>query len=165
MAANAFDILMDIFLTIVLTSIPYLGLFFLKQILDSLDTTLETRVDRLPRAYIYAILTFVCTLVKVRLCTAAHHRACPYFFQQAQVTCQARYIAVRASFRARSELMAAIYDKALKRKDFSAVAQRDSSGNAAPNAAASTGKIVNMMAADASRVCIVRLRFSVPCST
>ena len=72
----------------------------------------------------------------------------------------------------RSQLMAAIYDKALKRKDFSGIVNKDNSKEDStsdrkrdskstadakakaddPKAGADIGKIVNLMASDANRV-------------
>ena len=66
----------------------------------------------------------------------------------------------------RSELMASIYDKALKRKDFSGIVDKDNATKKAPDAkkgkedpnaddpkaGADVGKIVNLMAGDANRV-------------
>ena len=67
----------------------------------------------------------------------------------------------------KSELMAAIYDKALKRKDLSGVVDKDKKNdketerkkekNASddPKAGADIGKIVNLMSGDANRVCVL----------
>ena len=65
----------------------------------------------------------------------------------------------------KSELMAAIYDKALKRKDFSGIVDKDAGAKNAkppgakedpkaddPKAGADIGKIVNLMAGDANRI-------------
>lgn len=71
----------------------------------------------------------------------------------------------------RTELMAAIYDKALKRKDYSGVVDKDKlkedadkkagiapsdnpSGDE-PKAGADVGKIVNLMAVDANRIAMM----------
>ena len=82
----------------------------------------------------------------------------------------------RATTHIRSELMAAIYDKALKRKDFSGIVDKgaaekkdDVPANGPksaedkkkeekaddPKAGADVGKIVNLMAGDANKVCLV----------
>lgn len=78
----------------------------------------------------------------------------------------------RAAVRIRSQLMSAIYDKALKRKDFSGIVNKDGKDNKKkdgdtketkaekkaketaddPKAGADVGKIVNLMAGDANRV-------------
>ena len=91
---------------------------------------------------------------------------------QAQADVQHLWFGRRAATRIRSQLMAAIYDKALKRKDFSGVVNKDNSkevsssdgkkdskANAAakakeddPKPGADIGKIVNLMAGDANRV-------------
>lgn len=74
----------------------------------------------------------------------------------------------RAATRIRSSLMASIYDKALKRKDFSGIVSKDEKKETGkesakesakaddPKAGADVGKIVNLMAGDANRV---RCRF------
>ncbi|KAJ6563543.1 hypothetical protein B0H10DRAFT_2169170 [Mycena sp. CBHHK59/15] len=96
-------------------------------------------------AYNYAGLMFLCSVVK------------------------------RAATRIRSELMAAIYDKTLKRKDFSGIIHKEkvqqatasgpSRGNNpktkakaednVPSAGADTGKIVNLMSGDAERIATI----------
>ena len=65
----------------------------------------------------------------------------------------------RAASRVRSQLMAAIYDKALKRKDLSGVVAPESTSgkgetNAEPRAGADVGKIVNLMAGDVQTVSV-----------
>jgi ABC-type multidrug transport system fused ATPase/permease subunit len=99
---------------------------------------------------------------------------------QAQTDLQHLWCGRRASTRIRVELIAAVYDKALKRKDFSGLVDRDKVREAAerkagdkpqpktkaqkqaaaqraekaddPKAGADTGKIVNLMASDQTRV-------------
>lgn len=56
---------------------------------------------------------------------------------QAQADVQHLWFGRRASTRIRSELMAAIYDKALKRKDFSGVIDKDKQAEAAKKKASS----------------------------
>lgn len=71
------------------------------------------------------------------------------------------YFGRRASTRIRSELMAAVYDKALKQKDYSGAIHQlkpgfipvDDPSITSPHPADS-GKIVNMMSVDASRVSV-----------
>jgi hypothetical protein len=91
---------------------------------------------------------------------------------QAQADVQHLWFGRRAATRIRSQLMAAIYDKALKRKDFSGIVNKDNSKEDStsngkkdskssaeakakaddPKAGADVGKIVNLMAGDANRV-------------
>ncbi|KAI0782312.1 multidrug resistance-associated ABC transporter [Abortiporus biennis] len=144
-AANSVDLILDFALTYVSVIFNYLGPFFLKRILDSLDGRV---IDPalLSRAYIYAFLAFASTLCK------------------AEADVQHLWYGRRASTRIRSELMAAIYDKALKRKDFSGIVDKDAAKNAKeavkpdmskgddPKAGADVGKIVNLMAGDANRM-------------
>ncbi|TFK37278.1 multidrug resistance-associated ABC transporter [Crucibulum laeve] len=127
----------------------YAGPFFLKHILDAISyPTPESR----GRAYIYAFLAFVCTVMK------------------AQADLYHLWFSRRGSVRVRSQMMAAIYDKALKRKDYSGIIAKDKEeetitketnnrqggkGKAAaddPKAGADVGKIVNLMANDANRL-------------
>ena len=91
---------------------------------------------------------------------------------QAQADVQHLWFGRRAATRIRSQLMAAIYDKSLKRKDFSGIVNKDNAKEAPtsdgkkdskssaeakakaddPKAGADIGKIVNLMAGDANRV-------------
>lgn len=68
---------------------------------------------------------------------------------QVQLDFQHLYIIRRANTRVRSELIAAIYDKALKRKDYANVSHPDSETT---TARADVGKIVNLMSGDANTV-------------
>jgi hypothetical protein len=79
---------------------------------------------------------------------------------QAQSDVQHLWFGRRASTRMRSELMTAIYDKALKRKDFSGIVNKKETAPKTdkekakaddPKAGADVGKIVNLMAVDANR--------------
>ncbi|KDR78080.1 hypothetical protein GALMADRAFT_224469 [Galerina marginata CBS 339.88] len=105
-AANSLDLMLDFSLTFVSVLFNYAGPFFLKQILDLIDLKNPTPESR-TRAYIYAFLAFTCTLLK------------------AQADVQHLWFGRRASTRIRSELMASIYDKALKRKDLSGIVNKD----------------------------------------
>ncbi|KAG6830506.1 hypothetical protein H0H92_000347 [Tricholoma furcatifolium] len=140
--ANSLDLLLDFSLTVVSVAFNYAGPFFLKRILDAIDLTSPSPQSR-AQAYIYAFLAFLCSLCK------------------SQADVQHLWFGRRASTRMRSELMAAIYDKALKRKDFSGIVDRDAKDTKAkkdsekgdePKAGADVGKIVNLMAGDANRV-------------
>ena len=81
-------------------------IIYIRLILDAIDLEYPTPESQ-TRAYIYAFLAFTCTLLK------------------AQADVQHLWYGRRASTRIRSELMAAIYDKALKRKDFSGVVNKE----------------------------------------
>ncbi|PPQ62804.1 hypothetical protein CVT24_000498 [Panaeolus cyanescens] len=153
--ANSLDLILDFLLTFVSVIFNYAGPFFLKRILDAIDLENPTPETR-SQAYIYAFLAFVCSVAK------------------SQADVQHLWFGRRASTRIRSELMAAIYDKALKRKDFSGIVNKDkkeedkpTSGRTKaqkkedkekaakaddPKAGADVGKIVNLMAGDANRI-------------
>ncbi|KDQ16443.1 hypothetical protein BOTBODRAFT_186497 [Botryobasidium botryosum FD-172 SS1] len=147
---NSLDIILDFILTLVSVSLNYASPFFLKRILDAItDPTLENRA----RAYIYACLAFVASILK------------------AQADVQHLWYGRRASARVRTELTAAIYDKALKRKDLSGVdgtkdkdkdreepngqqssKRRKNETKAETTKSADTGKIVQLMSGDAGRI-------------
>lgn len=114
-AANSLDLILDFVLTYISVVFNYLGPFFLKQILDSLDVhdgeDERTRVRGVSRAYIYAFLAFLCTLCR------------------AEADVQHLWYGRRAATRIKSSLMTAIYDKALKRKDFSGIVDKDAAKN------------------------------------
>ncbi|KAF8812935.1 multidrug resistance-associated ABC transporter [Phlegmacium glaucopus] len=157
LAANSLDIILDFGLTFVSVVFNYGSPFFLKKILDAIDLKNPTPESR-TKAYIYAFLAFMCTLLK------------------AQADVQHLWFGRRAATRIRSELMASIYDKALKRKDFSGITNKDKQEETAnnnskpknkaqekeekeraakaddPKAGADVGKIVNLMAGDANRI-------------
>lgn len=100
-----------------------MNLSLLRRILDAIDTknpTSETQT----KAYIYAFLAFVASALKVNPIPGIfEERLIPFFKSQADV--QHLWFGRRASCRIRSELMAAIYDKALKRKDYSGIINKD----------------------------------------
>ncbi|TBU41809.1 P-loop containing nucleoside triphosphate hydrolase protein [Dichomitus squalens] len=140
--ANSRDMILDVGLTYVSIVLSYAGPFFLKHILDALD---DTRGDQGPEAraiaYVYAIAAFSCTLLG------------------AQIDLQHLYFGRRAAIRVRTELMVAIYDKALKRKTLSGAASNGHGQNnnlpakseASPSSA-NSGKVLNLMSADVSSV-------------
>ncbi|TFY73932.1 hypothetical protein EWM64_g10080 [Hericium alpestre] len=142
-AVNSFDLIPDAVLSFVGVIFNYTGPFFLKRILDAIDPPTESRAN----AYIYASLAFFCALAK------------------GEAELQHRWFNHRACSRMRSELMASIYDKALKRRDFSGVAdkgkgkeRRVTEGGKAGlgadehKASADVGKIMNLMAGDVNGV-------------
>ena len=93
-AANSLDLILDFVLTYVSVVFNYASPFFLKRILDSLDPRSHPTPEKRALAYIYAVLAFLSTLCK------------------AQADVQHLWYGRRAATRIRSELMAAIYDKA-----------------------------------------------------
>ncbi|KAF8717299.1 P-loop containing nucleoside triphosphate hydrolase protein, partial [Rhizoctonia solani] len=138
--ANSRDLALEAILTFFSVFFDYLGPFFLKRILDAVESH---EPEMRARAYVLAGLAFVSRLLK------------------AQADAQHMWHGRRASTRTRSEIMAAVYDKALKRKDAA-----DMSGNKNKQISkgrkekkdpmkqekAGIGKIVQVMSADASRV-------------
>lgn len=127
----------------------YAAPYFLRRILDAID---DPTPAKRAQAYIFTLLAFVCQVIKT------------------EADLQHLWYGRRASTRIRIELMSAIYDKALKRRDFSGVIsaeQKDASQDASdkrkgkqakerkgtddPRSGADIGKIVNLMAADANR--------------
>ncbi|KAI0657587.1 multidrug resistance-associated ABC transporter [Cubamyces menziesii] len=144
--ANSLDLLLDFTLTYVSIVFNYAGPFFLKRILDALDGSGRDPEKR-ALAFVYAFLAFASSLCK------------------SQADVNHLWFGRRAATRIRMELMASIYDKALKRKDFSGIVNKDAVNKDAkgaskkdaakadePKAGADIGKIVNLMASDASRI-------------
>ncbi|KAI0705448.1 multidrug resistance-associated ABC transporter [Earliella scabrosa] len=146
--ANSLDLILDFVVTYVSVVFNYAGPFFLKRILDALDGN-EPNPEKRAIAFIYAFLAFASSLAK------------------AQADLQHLWIGRRACTRIRTELMAAIYDKALKRKDFSGIVDKHAEKDATPlgpeedpeaddpKEGADIGKIVNLMAGDANSVSMI----------
>ncbi|KAH0826125.1 hypothetical protein J3R83DRAFT_5915 [Lanmaoa asiatica] len=142
---------------------------FLKVILDSIepDATEEQRAT----AYIYAFLAFLCTVLKVHQFPSSISGTYNKSKHRLKQMFKHLWYGRRAATRMRTELMAAIYDKALKRKDYSGVIDKDklkddadrkagvapseSSSGDEPKAGADVGKIVNLMAVDANRIAMM----------
>lgn len=147
--ANLLDLTLDFVLTFVSVIFSYSSPFFLKLILDTIEATPKTPSFHFrSRAYIYALLMFLASVGK------------------AEADVQHLWFGRRASTRARSELMATIYVKALRRKDFSGVVGKENEskdkqqkveddGKGANKAGADTGKIVQLMAAGGIRMPVV----------
>ncbi|THH08106.1 hypothetical protein EW145_g2928 [Phellinidium pouzarii] len=139
-SANSKDISLDFVLTFVSVMFNYSGPFFLKRIIDAIDSGAPAAHAR---AYLFAVLTLLAQAAK------------------AEADVQHLWYGRRAAVRIRSELMSAIYDKALKRRDFSGiVAAKDNKnegekGKDDPKAGADVGKIVNLMAGDANRISMI----------
>ncbi|KAI5116711.1 hypothetical protein M0805_003223 [Coniferiporia weirii] len=138
--ANSLDIILDFVLTFVSVLFNYSGPYFLKRIIDAIDSG---EPPAHARAYLFAALMFVAQAAK------------------AEADVQHLWFGRRAAVRIRGELMAAIYDKALKRRDFSGiVAAKDvgkegDKGKDDPKAGADIGKIVNLMSADSNRIAMI----------
>ncbi|KAJ7187807.1 hypothetical protein C8R46DRAFT_876839 [Mycena filopes] len=159
LATNSLDLMLDFIGTVLAIVFEYCAPFFLKRLLDSID-----RPDPTPRekgmAYVYAGLMFLSSLLK------------------SQCDLQHLWYARRATTHVRSELMCAIYDKALRRKDLSGIvkdkdeetkgsstpkatkedkakAKADEQKADEPKAGADTGKIVNLMSNDAETLSFI----------
>ncbi|KAF7329693.1 hypothetical protein MKEN_00232500 [Mycena kentingensis (nom. inval.)] len=147
-AANSADILMDLSLAICSVLLTYATPFFLKRILDAVDKPADG-VDARP-AYVCAVLMFASQLLK------------------AECDLQHLWVGIRASARIRSELMAAIYDKALKRVDLSGVvvgASGEKGKVAERKTGADIGTIVNLMSGDAHKVGMQTSNLYIICGT
>ncbi|KAF7342065.1 ATP-dependent bile acid permease [Mycena venus] len=149
--ANSSDLLLDGILSVLSSVLNYSGPFFMNLILFTLENPVEGGGRRL--AYLYALLAFACQIAKTE--SDAMH----YFYGR------------RASTRIKTELMAAIYEKALKRSDFTGLVDTDAKDdgktktdsrdgkqdeeNLGPKAGAQLGKIVNLMSVDTNTVAIL----------
>ncbi|WVW80972.1 hypothetical protein I302_102963 [Kwoniella bestiolae CBS 10118] len=136
--ANKLDLGLDAGLTLLAVVFNYAGPYFLKKILDGLDNKSPKAMSQ---AYIFAFLAFLASTLKalVDLLHLWHGR--------------------RATVRIKAELTAAIYDKALRRKDASGVvaAKEDENkdkegGKVEKKSNADSGKVVNLMAGDTNRI-------------
>ncbi|KAJ7784449.1 hypothetical protein B0H16DRAFT_1492535 [Mycena metata] len=152
--ANSLDLLLDLFGTLGSVTFAYGSVFFLNRLLDSIDH--PTGSDK-GIAYQNAGLMFIFSILK------------------AQFDAQHLWYGQRAATRIRSELMAAIYHKALLRKDFSGITKPqtpDQKSDAPvddaaestpkpkvdddkPTAGADIGKIVNLMSGDTERIATI----------
>ncbi|CAE7216653.1 unnamed protein product, partial [Rhizoctonia solani] len=112
----------------------------------SVNTAGSTRKLQRSDAYFFAIAAFVCQLIK------------------SQSDLQHLYFSRRASVRVKGELVASVYEKALKRKDVTGAVQKnqekdvkgkgkaDKSEAPQDSSSADVGKIVSLIAADSERV-------------
>ncbi|KAL4065665.1 hypothetical protein V8B97DRAFT_2019002 [Scleroderma yunnanense] len=140
MRANSRDLILDILLTFVTVSFSYASPYFLRNVLDLInDPTPEHRT----RAYVQAFLAFFCALLK------------------GEADAQHLFFGRRASARVRVQLMDAIYDKALKRREFSGIVNKDATTtddtekSSVPKQNANVGKAVNLMAIDANKISLI----------
>ncbi|KAG9123240.1 hypothetical protein FRC07_000064, partial [Ceratobasidium sp. 392] len=135
--ANSRDLVVEAILTVFSVILNYLGPFYLKRILDAVG---RHDPEMRAKAYVLAGLAFVTAILKAL--TDAQHM----------------WYGRRASSRMRSELMAVVYDKALKRKDAAdmASAKKGQKGRKEKDPMkqekAGVGKIVQLMSNDANRI-------------
>ncbi|KAG9009269.1 hypothetical protein FRB94_012338 [Tulasnella sp. JGI-2019a] len=137
--ANSLDIIIDVVFTLVSALCNYASPFFLKRILDDIDFNKDPQFRSI--GYIYALLSFLASIAK------------------AESDVQHLWFNRRASTRAKSSLMAAVYIKALKRKDFSGITKKDEEQGTdktgekpTDKSGADIGKVVQLMSADSNRV-------------
>ncbi|KAF8211356.1 multidrug resistance-associated ABC transporter [Mycena galopus ATCC 62051] len=153
LVANSSDLILDGILSVLSVFLNFSGPFFLNLILSTLEHPGEG--GRRP-AYLYAFLAFACQIAK------SESDLVHYFYGR------------RASTRMKTELMVAIYDKALKRCDFTGIVDAEATADAkangngktgadrpagkqdekslGPKAGAQLGKIVNLMSVDTNTV-------------
>jgi hypothetical protein len=137
--ANAFDLFMDAVGTVIASFCAFLSPYFIKQILEGITT--PTR-EKVATAYIYACLAFGVSIFK------------------ALVDLQHLWYGRRASIRIKNQMIAAVYDKALRRKDASGViAEKENKDNkdgketkVEVKKSSDSGRVVNLMASDANNV-------------
>nr|XP_019008083.1 ATP-binding cassette transporter [Kwoniella pini CBS 10737]OCF46864.1 ATP-binding cassette transporter [Kwoniella pini CBS 10737] len=137
--ANKLDLGSDAALTLLAVVFNYAGPYFLKKILDGID---NKSARAMSQAYIFAFLAFLASTLKalVDLLHLWHGR--------------------RAALRIKAELTAAIFDKALRRKDASGIVttkedeekEAKEGGKAEKKSNADSGKVVNLMAGDTNRI-------------
>lgn len=144
---------------------------YYRRILDAIS---HPTPERHVKVYIYAVLAFLCTILRVMLilciCRFLGDRLKLIVLNlfQAGIQTQCSWLTRRQGTRIKLELTSAIYDKALKRKDLSGVLDRyaidgkckeprqeKERGIAREDdskVGADIGKIVNLMSGDTTRV-------------
>ncbi|KAJ7147242.1 hypothetical protein C8R46DRAFT_1129771 [Mycena filopes] len=145
-ASNSLDMIFDFLLTVLATSLAFTEPFFLKRLLDSIDQPDPARRDK-GLAYVYAGLMF---LTSVLTSVTNNQRA---------------WMGRRITARVRAEVMASIYDKTLRRKDFSGIVKEKTATNEGAvkaeektndaKAGADTAKIINLMSTDAETLSFI----------
>lgn len=134
---NKLDMALDASLTLVSVILNYAGPFFLNRILEGLD--IRSR-EAMSRAYVFALFALFASISKalVDLLHLWHSR--------------------RAAVRIKAELTAAVYDKALRRKDASGIVSKtgaegkEKDGKQEKMSNADSGKVVNLMSGDTTRI-------------
>jgi len=143
--ANSLDTFLDISLTLVSVICNYASPYLIKRILDAIT---NPNAEARARAYVYAALALLASIGKAQadIFHLWHGRRC--------------------SVRVRNQLVAAIYDKALRRKDTSGVIDKETppattskkdkkkqkDQPAQPKQAADSGRVVSLMASDSARI-------------
>ncbi|KAF7346252.1 ATP-dependent bile acid permease [Mycena sanguinolenta] len=162
--AHFSDFLLDASLSVLSVFLNFSGPFFMNLILATLEHPVEGG-RRL--AYLYALLAFACQIAK------SESNAMHFFYAR------------RASTRMKTELMVAIYEKALKRCDFTGIVDAEAQAEAkatktakagkkdgktdtaavkqdnetlGPKAGAQLGKIVNLMSVDTTTVVAIPIQ-------
>ncbi|WVQ70586.1 hypothetical protein IAR50_000105 [Cryptococcus sp. DSM 104548] len=135
---NRLDLVMDASLTLVSVILNYAGPYFLKRILEGLGSQSK---EAMSRAYVYALFALFASVLKA-LTDLLH-----------------LWNGRRGAVRLKAELTAAVYDKALRRKDASGVVtksdeDKDSKkdGKESKMSNADSGKVVNLMSGDTTRI-------------
>ncbi|KIJ35247.1 hypothetical protein M422DRAFT_262416 [Sphaerobolus stellatus SS14] len=151
LSANGLDFVMDFTLTLISVILSYASPFFLNRILKAIEVS-DKDPEARTRAYFYSLLMFVCSVCKIQA-DATH-----------------LWYGRRATTRVRTQLMTAIYAKALIRKDYSGVVEKKAEGAKQANGAsganakkdkkdagknssgADIGKIVTLMSTDTNKI-------------
>lgn len=147
--ANGHDILLDVTLTLASAILSYASPFFLRKILQAIESPNGDKRT----AYLYAIFSLTADILK------------------SQTDLQHLFFGRRACIRIRGQLIAAIYEKALRTRDMNGVlgkkeqdasktttkeqktsAQSKAESSASSEDAASVGKIVSLAAVDSIRI-------------
>ncbi len=154
--ANLRDITLDVSLTVLSSILTYAAPFFLRRILQVIENGAavegrEGAEDRASRqvAYLFAVFAFIATMLR------------------SQADLQHLYYARRACVRMRSELMSAIYIKALRKKDSSGIAEESEEKQRKSDKLDESemkkkgiGAVVSLMASDAIKISVFANRFS-----
>ncbi|KAF7346282.1 ATP-dependent bile acid permease [Mycena sanguinolenta] len=164
--AHFSDFLLDASLSVLSVFLNFSGPFFMNLILATLELEHPREGDR-RLAYLYALLAFACQIAK------SESNVMRFFYSR------------RASTRMKTELMVAIYEKALKRCDFTGIVDAEAQAEAkatkdaktgkkdgktdapaasqdndtlGPKAGAQLGKIVNLMSVDTNTVTTIPIQ-------
>jgi hypothetical protein len=144
----------DFLPTLISVTLTYVGPFFLQRILTAIERpTPESRA----KAYIYAFAAFLTTLLMVYHQSHTMHSLPLVITPQAETDCLHLWFGHCAQVRIHTILMASIYNKALKRKDFSGIICKDDKDKDTekanePRSSAGVGKVINMMSGDANQI-------------